>query len=224
MIGLISAIDTELKPYLNAITDKKSHQHSGREFFTGKLLGKDVVCATCGVGKVNAALTAYIMADKFGVDSIIFSGTGGGMKEKQHIGDVIIVSESTYHDCDIIWLKNYYPNMPTDRFAADERLLELARKASKAVDFTVHEGLAVTGDRFITDDGRDLIKHSFSPESVDMETAGAAQTCFSCKVPFLAIRALSDTEADRGLGTFEENCAMASENAFKLVSEMFKGL
>ena len=224
MIGLISAIDTELKPYLNAITDKKSHQHSGREFFTGKLLGKDVVCATCGVGKVNAALTAYIMADKFGVESIIFSGTGGGMKEKQHIGDVIIVSESTYHDCDIIWLKNYYPNMPTDRFSADERLLELARKASKAVDFTVHEGLAVTGDRFITNDGRDLIKHSFSPESVDMETAGAAQACFSCKIPFLAIRALSDTEADRGLGTFEENCAMASENAFELVTEMFKGL
>lgn len=68
----------------------------------------------------------------------------------------------------------------------------------------------VTGESFITDEGRKKINDEFAPLTVDMETASIAHVCYVNGIPFIAIRCITDTATHSGIGNFEENCAKAS--------------
>ena len=68
----------------------------------------------------------------------------------------------------------------------------------------------LTGEAFITDDGRQRINEQFNPLTVDMETASIAHVCYVNKIPFIAIRSVTDTEKHSGAEYFEENCEKAS--------------
>lgn len=71
-------------------------------------------------------------------------------------------------------------------------------------------GRMVTGESFITDEGRKKINDEFAPLTVDMETASIAHVCHVNGIPFIAIRCITDTATHSGIGNFEENCAKAS--------------
>lgn len=47
-----------------------------------------------------------------------------------------------------------------------------------------------------------------------METAAAAHVCHAMGVSFNCVRAISDTEDEAGLGSFEKNVAFAAQKAF----------
>jgi adenosylhomocysteine nucleosidase len=81
-------------------------------------------------------------------------------------------------------------------------------------------GSGVTGEQFITKDGRADIEERFHPMTVDMETGAVAQTAYINKIPFVSIRAITDTPIKTGIGTFLENLELASKNAV-LVLEIF---
>ena len=76
--------------------------------------------------------------------------------------------------------------------------LEHVRTSEHPVRF----GRMVTGEAFITDDGRQEINARFAPLTVDMESAAVAHVCHANGVPFLAIRTVTDN--------FELNCEKAS--------------
>ena len=61
MIGILGAMDIELQALLADMEEKESEQISGFEFFKGKLAGREVVIAKCGIGKVAAAVCAQTM-------------------------------------------------------------------------------------------------------------------------------------------------------------------
>ena len=75
---------------------------------------------------------------------------------------------------------------------------------------SVRLGRTVTGEKFIEDDFRDAINQKYAPLSVDMETAGIAHVCYVNKIPFIAIRSITDTATHSGMDQFEENCQRAS--------------
>ena len=68
----------------------------------------------------------------------------------------------------------------------------------------------MTGEAFITDEGRPEINRLYSPMSVDMETAAIAHVCKLNQVPFISVRSITDTADHSGVGEFEENCKKAS--------------
>ena len=59
---------------------------------------------------------------------------------------------------------------------------------------TIHQGLLVSGDKFIeTSDEKQKIKNLFPTAlAVDMESAAMAEVCYLYNVPFLALRIISD--------------------------------
>ena len=75
---------------------------------------------------------------------------------------------------------------------------------------SVFWGRIVTGEAFITDDGRKRINDEFAPLAVDMETASVAHVCYVNSIPFLSIRCITDNAKHSGIGNFEENCVQAS--------------
>ena len=211
-IGIICAGDEELAPFLPLINNCKITEKAMLKFYAGQIEGAEVVALFSGVCKVNAAIAAQLLIDVFCVDIIINSGTAGGIEPDLEIFDTVISTEVCYHDVAPDILTEFHPWMKSVFFTADPRLINLSKAAVDKLmpSEKVVWGRMVSGEPFITDDGRQKICNEIAPLTVDMETAGIAHVCYVNGIPFIAIRCVTDTAEHSGIGTFDENCAEAS--------------
>lgn len=222
-IGIVCAAEAELAPFLPQIEGIKISEKAMLKFYEGSIGSTEVAAVVSGVCKVNAAIAAQILIDGFGVTAVINSGTAGGMDAKLRIYDTIAATECCYHDVAENILTEYHPWMKTAFFESSPWLLELCQNAVKKLGLrNVYFGRMVTGEAFITDEGREEIMKNYAPLSVDMETAGIAHVCYVNGVPFLSIRCITDTAEHSGNETFHANCARASEIAANLTMEIIK--
>lgn len=214
-IGIICAGDDELAPFLPVIENCKIIEKAMLKFYEGQIAGMEVVALFSGVCKVNAVIAAQILIDMFGVNIIINSGTAGGINSEVEIFDTVISTEVCYHDVAPDILTEFHPWMKSIFFEADRELIELSKTAVSRMDpkEKIFWGRMVTGESFITDEGRQEIDNTFAPLTVDMETAGIAHVCYVNHVRFISIRCVTDDAAHSGNDFFEENCAKASEIA-----------
>ena len=182
------------------------------KFYESRISNVDVVALFSGVCKVNAAIATQILIDTFQVDAIINVGTAGGMDKRLNLFDVAVSTEVEYHDVVPHILTEFHPWMDSIYFQADADLLALVKSAVRklGIENTVFYGRMVTGEAFISDDGREYINEKFAPLTVDMETASIAHVCYVNNIPFISIRCITDTADHSGTGSFEENCEKAS--------------
>ena len=170
-----------------------------------------------GVCKVNAAIAAQLLIDMFHVDLIINAGTAGGMKEGVQLFDTVISERVIYHDVADDILTDFHPWLKSNYFLADQELCAIARAYSRTSKHPVLFGTMVTGEQFIEDEKREEINRKFDPLSTDMETAGVAHVCYVNRIPFLAVRTITDTVTHQGIETFDQNCEAASEISAEIV-------
>jgi adenosylhomocysteine nucleosidase len=221
-IGVISAVSDESEPFFKRMQTKSVTKKGVWEVREGELAGKSAAVLFGGVCRANSAAAVQMLIDCFDVDAVIMSGTAGAMAPEPRIGDVIIVTETCCHDIPSGTLRMFFPFIKDEVFVPDDYLLECAKKSGKKLPIRQFYGRSVSGEFFVADKGRDEINRRFSPMCVDMETAGVAQICFLNKIPFLAVRAISDTEAESGISTFEQNLKKASQNACEAVMSIIE--
>ena len=214
-VGIICAGDEELAPFLPLINECKITEKAMLKFYTGQIDDLEVVALFSGVCKVNAAIASQLLIDLFCVDIIINSGTAGGMDPDLEIFDTVISTEVCYHDVAPDILTEFHPWMKSVFFSADPKLISLSKSAvDKLITFgKVVWGRMVTGEPFITNEGRQKICDEFAPLTVDMETASIAHVCYVNDIPFISIRCVTDTAKHSGIDNFDENCAKASSIA-----------
>ena len=99
-IGIIGAMDIELRGFLCRMSEMQEISVGGIDFYYGKLEGKDVALAVCGVGKVFASMCAQTMILSFSPDLIINTGVAGTLNENIGIGDMVIATDVVQHDMD----------------------------------------------------------------------------------------------------------------------------
>ena len=198
----------ELSSVLALMPDEHKVAVAGREFFDGHLHGQPVVAVLSRVGKVAAATTAAVLIEKFKVDRIVFTGVAGGLAYGVERGDVVVADAFMQHDLDAspIVPKWEVPLYGLDRFATDSALTsQLAGAVHRALPGTrVHRGLIVSGDRFVSTTAESAALQSALPDAlaVEMEGAAIAQVCHDFKIPFAAVRTISDRADDEAHGDF----------------------
>ena len=226
-VGIICAGDEELAPFLPLIENCKITEKSMLKFYEGKINDVEVVTLYSGVCKVNAAIATQILIDTFSVNIIINSGTAGGMDPHLEIFDTVISTEVEYHDVAPEILTEFHPWLEKSSFVADKELLNLSKNSITKLNlpYKIYFGKMVTGESFITDEGRQEINEKFRPLTVDMESASVAHVCYVNKIPFISIRTITDTPKHRGIEHFEANCKNASEISknitIALLSELY---
>lgn len=227
-VGIICAGDREVAPFLPHIENRKVSERAMLKIYEGTINGVHIVTLFSGVCKVNAAIATQILIDHYGVNAVINAGTAGGMDPRLEIFDTVISTEAAYHDVASNILTQFHPWLESVYFRADEGLLRLAKTAVEKMGSAhkVYWGRMVTGEAFITDEGRQEINEKFAPLTVDMETASIAHVCYVNSVPFLSIRCVTDTANHSGTGHFEENCekasAIAKDITLAVLEEMLK--
>lgn len=217
--GIVCAGDEELAPFLPMMDHCKVIEKARLKFYEGQIDGTEVVALFSGVCKVNAAIASQILIDIFDVNAIINSGTAGGMDPRLKIFDTVISTEVCYHDVAQDILTEFHPWMKSVFFEADQKLIELSKAAVEKTKLPgkVFWGRMVTGESFITEEGRQKINDEFAPLTVDMETASIAHVCYVNHIPFISVRCVTDTAEESGVSNFEENCAKASAIAKNIV-------
>lgn len=210
-IGVICAGDREIAPFLSRIDVMSVTEKAMLKFYEARLHGIEVIALYSGVCKVNAAIAAQILIDSFNVDAVINAGTAGGMAENVNLFDVAVSERVAYHDVSDDVLTEFHPWMDSVWFRSNAGLIDAAREYSRGSQYKMLFGSTVTGEQFIVDSERERINRKFAPLTVDMESAAIAHVCYANSVPFMAIRAVTDTAAHRGVENFELNCEKAAE-------------
>ncbi len=225
-IGIICAGCEEVEPILKEMEITKTTEKAMLKIHEGTLWGIDTVALFCGACRVNAAIATQVMIDLYEVDKIINIGAGGGMDPMVRVHDTVIAEECVYCDIQEDVLTGYHPWMKSDWFVSDPDLLLSARKAAQKISskYKIHFGKIATSEKFIIDEGRKEIMEKFSPLSVDMETAGIAHVCYVNKVPFLAIRTITDTEEFSGDDNYNGNLEEATLIGRDITKALFEEL
>ena len=210
MIGIIGALKEEMEAVIGRMDGFSAERISSIDFHTGKLMGKDVCAAVCGIGKVNAAVCAQIMITRFGIDRLINTGIGGALDPSLRQLDMVVASGFVQHDLDISAIDDvppgYITELGTVTIPADEKLTDILLKSCRIVCHDhARTGVFATGDQFIA--GRDrasALRERFGADVCDMESGSMAHVCALAGIPFAAARCISDSADEPGENTYLE--------------------
>lgn len=234
MIGIIGAMDKEiddLKSLMKGLYGKdipEVEKNAGMDFWIGTLAGHDVVVVRSGIGKVNAAVAAQVLASIYKVRAIINTGIAGSLDAKLDIGDIVISTDALEHDMNVLGLgyeRGVIPDQETSIYEADADLRKLAMTVSEKAcpDVKKYEGRVVSGDIFVSDDGmKDKIKEKFDGMCTEMEGSAIAHTAWLNQIPFLIIRSISDkadNSADMDYPSFQK---IAIKNSVSLLTAIIE--
>ena len=228
--GIIGAMELEVEELKKEMAVTAVIRKAGMDFHEGSLNGTPVVIVRCGIGKVNAALCVQILIDEFKVSHVINTGVAGSLNAGLDIGDILISRDAIHHDMDVRvfgYRLGEVPQMGFREFKADEKLMELAKKACEKVNPDIHVmyGRVVSGDQFIS--SKEVKEHliaEFQGDCAEMEGASIAHGAYLNNTPFVIIRAIldkADDSAEMDYPTFE---SAAARHSAALVKEMLKEL
>ena len=217
--AVVSALHEELAALLALMPDEQPQVVGGRTFWRGQLHGHDVVAVLSGIGKVAAATTATVLIERFGVQRIVFTGVAGGLGEGVNVGDVVVAKYFLQHDMDAspIFPRFEAPGYGRSTFDADAALsAQLVRASEHMLQASAthlpdavrsafslhapkcHQGLLISGDRFVSTTAESEALRRAQPVAlaVEMEGAAFAQVCHDYAVPLAVVRTISDRADD----------------------------
>ncbi len=217
--AIVSALHDELASVLALMPDEQQEVIGGRTFWVGHLHGQDVVAVLSGIGKVAAATTATLLIQHFGVDRIVFTGVAGGLGAGVQVGDVVLARSFLQHDMDAspLFPRHEVPLYGRARFDADAGLADALELACDRMlhqlpqqlgvetvaafglqSPRLHQGLLISGDRFVatTAESQALQRELPDALAVEMEGAAFAQVCHDFGVPLAVVRTISDRADD----------------------------
>lgn len=226
--GIICAMPEEIKELTARLSDKQVETIGGKDYLQGKISNQQVVLVESGIGKVEAGITTEHLITDFNVDVVINSGSAGGIGRGLHIGDVVISSETAYHDVDARAFDYVYGQLPgkQPRFKASEKWGRALETAGEQTGLNIKRGLIVSGDQFIaSQDAIDQILHYF-PEALSSEMEGAAvgQVATDHDVPYVVVRAMSDTGNEDASVSFDEFIIEAGKRSANMLLQLFADL
>ena len=200
----------EMQGIFGHTTDLKANGHDIRV---------RTICS--GIGKVNAAVAATLLAD--GCDMLISAGLSGGFGDaKKH--DIVLGTKFYEHDFDLTAIGYKLSQKPGD----NEPIVsarELNDDIEKKFPF-VKKGVFVTGDSFVSSkEKHDFLKENFDPIACDMESAAVGYVAQRFDIPFVSVRMVSDGANDESAATYTDTlgCDVA-DRWVKLTFDWIKSL
>ena len=228
-LAIMGAMQEEIEPLLEHFENVKVTQYAKNKYYEVSYKGLDIVIAYSKIGKVFASLTATTLIEKFGCDTLLFSGVAGGINPELKIGDLIVANKLCQHDLDITAFGHPYGFVPEGAVFVEtsKALNDVAKKVATENGLKVIEGAIATGDQFVhSNERKEFIESTFKADALEMEGASVAVVCDALNVPFFILRAISDT-ADMDAGfDFDEflksSAKTSADYLTKIVDELIK--
>ena len=166
MIAVTFALPDESTIFLKTISDLKLIRPGALPQYFGKIGNSEIAVIHTGVGEESARNQIQEFLKKQRLQFLISSGFAGGLDPELKIGDLLVAenySSPILIEAARCYLQAYFGNLTTQQVAAESVI-------SKQELFLKTKALGV-----------------------DMETSVIAQSCAETSIPFLSLRAISDT-------------------------------
>ncbi len=219
-IGIITGVDAEAAALFpgQSADGEPLHGFLVRQV---KHAGKHIAITCSGIGKVNAAMAAMMLAEHYQVDLLLVVGTAGKLSDVE--GECFQIVEAVQGD---------YGASRHDRFAhytagawpIGEAHVEPFR-AKATPDIGLPKVRIISGDSFVEnpDYGRRLYE-ALGGDLIDMETAAVAQAASRMDLPWAAIKATTDNADDDSGGDFQSNLKRGARVAAEAAERMIAAL
>ena len=218
LIGIIGAMQQEIKLLTESMEIEETKTIGMRQYYLGKLFGKDVVIVFSKCGKVAAASTVTTLIESFKVDLVLFTGVAGGADKDLNIGDIVIANALVQHDMDASVLPEYrkfeIPLLGIDTFRVSDKLVSQAKHSAMHYiseymkddvakcdleEFNIQApnivvGTVASGDQFVADSQKvaSMVNEINNLKCIEMEGAAVAQVCYEHNIDYIVFRVISD--------------------------------
>ncbi|XJS09922.1 5'-methylthioadenosine/adenosylhomocysteine nucleosidase [Aerococcaceae bacterium WGS1372] len=228
IIGLIGAMEEEIRELKKEIINQEVIDTFGMTFYKGNLEDKEVVLVQSGIGKVNAAMMVTLLYQHFNVTHIINTGSAGALDSALDVGDIIIAHSLTYHDVDVTafdYKVGQMAGMP-ELYYPDTELIRTAQEVCRHMGIEPFLGQVVSGDQFVSrqESKQDILAKFPLARAADMESTAIAQAAFVLDIPFVIIRAISDSANEEASITFDQFILTAGKISATMVKETVKAM
>ena len=225
-IGVIGAMEPEVEALIAALEGGSRESVSGIDFYIGKIGGRSVAIARCGIGKVFAAMCAQTMILKYSPSLIVNSGVGGALASGLTTGDIVIADSLCQHDMDTSAIgdpKGLVSGINVIYFETDRRAAEILLSAAESLGLKARLGRIASGDKFIAsgDDKRRIVS-DFAADACEMEGCAIAQVAYVNKTPFAVVRAISDSADGEATMDYPTFLPIAARNSTSLTLALIK--
>lgn len=225
---MIAIVTTDFPEYTTSLCgrlDLNRHCAYGLTYYTTEICGARVMIANVGDGKVASAVNLSKLLSCHRPSAVIAAGNLAGVTGTD-TGTVIVATDSVQYDVDFSKLGYSWGEIPAlDKtyFQSDPNLVALARCAGAAIPVNYVTGRVVTGDRFIADDvkANDLAT-TWTAIGVDAETAALAECAYMYGVPFVSVKAVSNSGGANAVGEYTANRLAADSVSLDFALEMAK--
>ncbi len=164
-----------------------------------------------GHGKTQHAVqTQHLIEQKPTIQAVICAGAAGGLGPDLTMGDVVVGLSTVEHDYKLRFVQRPLLRHDADRRLADELRLVAGRIGSR---FRVLFGDIASGDEDVVDSTRAAeLREATGALCVAWEGAGAARAARFSRLPFLELRAITDSADHSAAGDFHTNLKMSMPN------------
>ena len=240
---LLGAMRLQADILMQWLEDGTGVMVAGKRFVFGRIAGHPVIVATCGVGKVNAAMVTAMALTHFAPTAVICAGVAGSLYPDAVPGDVVIAERVAQYDLGRRTAEGFQVWQTWDPlifeqnplfFPADAALLHAARTVAGQVPLEtmpewtgnrpqVRLGTMITGDTLVTSAAHlTELREQFAADACEVEGGAIAHVCWQLGVGCLIVRGISDVRGHiptwRGPAGNIQACAeLAACNAARVV-------
>ena len=178
---MLAAMKEEVAGLKRHTVIEKAIAQNGYQVFQGKHGGKEVLLVQTGVGREKAEKAARYVLERFPVTALISFGFAGALTGELGIGDVIVCSTLCCGD-----------GQSDSTCQSDAGLL--AQSSQVRGGQARRQGKSVTVAQPASQpEVKRALAQTFQADVVDMESYWIARIAGESRVPFLAVRVISDT-------------------------------
>lgn len=189
-IAIIAALKEELSGLKGRL--KVSEKRNKGKVLLGRLKEKDVLLVETGIGFKKAEDLVRDCFDEYNISHVISIGYAGGVNEKHQIADLILCAE-------VLWASGSTGfdgrnNMKFDTITVSNQMLNDSEEIFSSNGMEFKKGILLTvRDVVASTEEKKWIGENYQVDAVEMETFAIAREAEKRKVPFVSLRAISDT-------------------------------
>ncbi len=221
-IGMVVAMDKEVKPFLESVGECVLCEKKGQfEVFGYKSKDKNIYLIKSGIGEIYASGATQLLISEYKVDLIMNFGVCGSLNSSVGLLDTVIVKGVVHYDFDLSEIDDVcvgqYPGYDSPIIPCDDKYIPMLKKVMGGVS----EAICASADKFVADKSKkDYLYSTFGATVCDMESAGVLLTAKGAGIPSIIIKAVSDGEG--GAEDFNALVYKASRQYVSAVNEIIK--
>ena len=184
-ILILGALREEINQVRGLMTIKEQFKAGRADVWVGSWEGASIVLVRTGMGK-NCALGALEeVLNRVNPSLILSIGYAGGLNFRLNVGDLVIAAHILESGPTATCANNHL---------VDPQQLALLEGLAFPEKIVVHRGTLITVDQVVYDSSvKQELGSRYNALAVDMETSALIAHATEKKIPFISIRAISDT-------------------------------